>query len=282
MNRHVHCLWYDTEKREGQAMIDFHTHFFPEQLASRAMKQLAHCSGGLEPVYDGTRSGLVERMRLDGIDLSVALMIATKPSQESSVNRFAVENNHGPVICFGSVHPRSRQVLDHLKQLKEAGIIGIKLHPDYQDFDIDDPDAMRLYAKAAELGLITVFHMGLDIGYDYPGKSRPAALARALPAFQGAPVVAAHFGGYMRWEEVRDELVGKTVYFDTSYCHSRIPAPIARRLIREHGVDRFLFGSDAPWSSPRLEAGMIRHMDLTESEQAAILDGNARKLLGLH
>jgi len=262
-------------------MIDFHTHFFPDQLAARAINQLSRGSGGLEPVFDGTRAGLIDCMNRDGIDRSVSLMIATKPSQETSVNRFTVENNHGPVICFGSVHPRSRHALDHLKQLKDSGIIGVKFHPEYQDFDIDDPDVMRLYVKIAELGLITVFHMGLDIGYDYPGRSRPAALARALSAFQGAPVVAAHFGGYMLWEEVRTELVGKPVYFDTSYCHSRIPAPVARRLIREHGANRILFGSDAPWSSPALEVRMIRHLDLTEQEKAAILDGNARRLLGL-
>lgn len=262
-------------------MIDFHTHFFPDHLAVRAMNQLSRVSGGLVPVYDGTRESLIDRMKHDGIDWSVALMIATKPSQEMSVNRFAVENNHGPIICFGSVHPRSRHASDQLKQLKDAGISGVKLHPEYQDFAIDDPDAMRLYEKIASLGLITVFHMGLDIGYDYPGKSQPAALARALPAFQGAPVVAAHFGGYMLWEEVRRELVGKPIYFDTSYCHSRIPAPVARRLIHEHGSNRILFGSDAPWSSPELEARMIRHLDLTKSEQDAILDGNARRLLGL-
>lgn len=263
-------------------MIDFHTHFFPDQLAGRALNHLSHGSGGLMPVFDGTRAGLIERMHHDGIDRCVALMIATKPSQETSVNRFALESNHGPITCFGSVHPRSRHALDHLKQLKESGIIGIKFHPDYQGFDIDDPEAMKLYEKMSEMGFITVFHMGLDIGYDYPGRSRPAALARALPVFQGAPVVAAHFGGYMLWEEVRESLVGKPVYFDTSYCHSRIPAPVARRLIREHGADRILFGSDAPWSSPELEVRMIQHMDLTESEQTAILDGNARKLLGLH
>lgn len=262
-------------------MIDFHMHVFPDQLAERALGMLSHKSGGIEPVFDGTLAGLKSIMKDDGIDIGVVLMIATKPSQESSVNRFAIENNKDNLVFFGSIHPKSRHIHDHLKRLKEAGIRGIKLHPEYQEFSIDDPELLPIYAMIAEMGLITVFHTGLDIGYDYPGRSRPKALASVLPAFQGAPVIAAHFGGYMLWEEVARELVGKPVYLDTSYCHSRIPAPVASRLIRDHGVDRILFGSDAPWSRPRLEISMINHLDLTEPEKDAILDGNARRLLGL-
>lgn len=262
-------------------MIDFHLHVFPDQLAERALEILSRNSGGIEPVFDGTLAGLKNLMLKDGVDIGVVLLIATKPSQESSINRFAIENNKDNLVFFGSIHPKSKHIRDHLKHLKEAGIRGIKFHPEYQGFSIDDPELLPIYAMIAEMGLITVFHTGLDIGFDYPGQSRPQALARALPAFQGAPVVAAHFGGYMLWDEVERELVGKPIYLDTSYCHSRIPLPVANRLIREHGADRILFGSDAPWSRPRREIIMINHLDLTEQEREAILDGNARRLLGL-
>jgi predicted TIM-barrel fold metal-dependent hydrolase len=262
-------------------MIDFHMHAFPDQLAERAIGILSKNSGGIEPVFDGTISGLKSMMKADGVDYGVVLMIATKPSQEASVNRFAIENNKDNLVFFGSIHPKSKHVRDHLKQLKEAGIHGIKLHPEYQGFSIDDPDLLPIYAMIAEMGLITVFHTGIDIGFDYPGHSRPHALARVLPAFQGAPVVAAHFGGYMLWDEVTRELIGQPIYLDTSYCHSRIPLPVAKRLIRDHGADRILFGSDAPWSRPSQEIIMIDHLDLTEQEKDAILDGNARRLLSL-
>jgi len=262
-------------------MIDFHMHVFPDHLAERAMKTLSQHGGGLEPVFDGTLAGLRQLLSDEGLDAGVVLTIATKPSQEASVNRFALQHNRDNIFFFGSVHPHSHHAFDHLRQLKEAGIRGIKLHPEYQGFSIDDPQALPLYEAIAELGMITVFHMGLDIGYDLPSRCRPAALASVLPFFQGAPVVAAHYGGYMLWDEVGRELVGKPVYLDTSYSHSRIPAPIATRLIRDHGADRILFGSDAPWSRPFLEAQMIRHLDLTEKEIEMILDGNARRLLGM-
>ncbi len=262
-------------------MIDFHLHAFPDQLAERALATLSHKSGGMESCFDGTVQGLKNLLQRDGVDFGVVLSIATRPGQETSVNRFAIENNTDNLFFFGSIHPQSANILEQLHMLREAGIKGIKFHPEYQNFEVDDPAMLPIYQLIAEMGFITVFHAGLDIGFDVPGRSRPRALARILPCFAGAPVVAAHFGGYMLWEEVERELVGKPVYLDTSYSFANIPLPLATRIIRNHGVGRILYGSDAPWSVPALEQRLLRHLPLTDMEKAAIFDGNARRLLGL-
>lgn len=263
------------------SMIDFHLHMFPDHLAPQALASLSRNSGGLAPCFDGTANGLQALMRQEGIDLGVVLTIVTKPGQERSVNRFAIEHNHGNLIVFGSIHPGSHHINQQLAALKAAGIRGIKLHPEYQQFAVDDPAMLPIYQKIAELGFITVLHAGADLAYDLPHLCRPQALAKVLPWFQGAPVVAAHFGGYMLWEEVARELIGKPVYFDTSFCYGNLPAPMMTRLIRAHGVERILFGSDAPWSHPHQEIDLIRHLDLSETERQAILDTNARRLLQL-
>jgi predicted TIM-barrel fold metal-dependent hydrolase len=262
-------------------MIDFHLHMFPDHLAQRALHTLSRTGGGLEPCFDGTAAGLQALMAQNGIDVGVALMIATKPEQEMSVNRFAIEHNHDNLVVFGSINPHSKLIRKHLLMLKEAGIKGIKLHPEYQQFAVDAPEILPIYQMIAEMGFITVFHAGADIGFDLPYNCRPRALAKALPYFQGASVVAAHFGGYIFWEEVARELVGKPVYFDTSYCYGTLPIPMMTRMIRDHGVDHILYGSDAPWSDPRQEIGLIHHLALTDAEKSAILDHNARRLLGL-
>ncbi|MEA4889181.1 MAG: amidohydrolase family protein [Clostridiaceae bacterium] len=262
-------------------MIDFHMHIFPDQLAGRALSTISRNSGGLEPCFDGTLAGLQTLMKSNGIDNGVVLMIATKPEQETAINRFAIEHSHGNLLFFGSVHPHSKNIRKNLQMLKEAGIRGIKLHPEYQNFSVDDPEVLPVYQMIAEMGFITVFHAGLDIGFDVPGRCRPAALARILPYFEGAPVVAAHLGGYMLWEEVERELVGKPIFFDTAYSYGTIPLPLVNRIIREHGVERILFGSDTPWSNPGQEITFINHLTLTAAEKNAVLDHNARRLLGL-
>ena len=262
------------------AIIDFHLHAFPDHLASRALDALSRTGGGLVPCFDGTLSGLKTLLQAQGIQQGVVLTIATKPGQEDSVNRFAIENNTPDLMFFGSVHPHSKQIPAHLRELKAAGIRGIKFHPEYQRFSVDDPAMLPIYRLIAEMGFITVFHAGLDVGFDVPGRCRPAALARILPAFAGAPVVAAHFGGYMLWDEVERELVGKPIYLDTAYSHSRVLIPQVTRMIHNHGADRILFGSDAPWSNPGLECGLIQRLDIPSADKHAILEGNARRLLG--
>ena len=88
-------------------LIDFHTHAFPDALASRAMSSL----GGrvdFAPTSDGTVSGLIKSMDEDGVDISVVCNIATNPRQNVKVNSFAVETlkTHGDrLVPLGSIHP---------------------------------------------------------------------------------------------------------------------------------------------------------------------------------
>lgn len=89
-------------------------------------------------------SGLIQRMDKSGIDRSVVLNIATNANQEPSVNRFAVsllENDR--LIPFGSVFPGSDTWEQTLGFLAENGIRGIKLHPEYQNFDLDCDEAFK-------------------------------------------------------------------------------------------------------------------------------------------
>jgi len=263
-------------------IIDFHAHCFPEAVAAAAMPKLAAHGGVREPAFDGTAAGLLATMDSAGIDCCVVANIATNPRQQRSVNGFAISLLENPrFIPFGSVHPDSPGALDELRRLRAAGIRGIKLHPDYQDFFPDEPRMFPIYREAARLGLITLFHAGVDIGLCYPVRSTPERLARALPQFDGAPVVAAHFGGYILWREVVDHLCGQDIYFDTSYCARKMPLPWAREIIETHGADRVLFGTDLPWVDPLDEIGFARLASKDEAMAADILGNNAASLLKL-
>lgn len=263
-------------------IIDFHTHCFPDKLASKAMEILRLRSGITRPFHDGTVDGLLSLQKADGVDYSVVLNIATNPHQQKNVNDFAISLKEvDGIIPFGSVHPDSPDALDELSRLSENGIKGVKLHPDYQGYFVDDKKMIPIYEKIAELGLITLFHCGFDIGYPEPVHCTAEALASVLPVFGNAPVVAAHFGGIWSMPETRKYLAGKNVYLDTAYGYGMLTPRYAKEIIDIHGADKILFGSDAPWNAPSQDIELVKCFGLTEDEEKAVLGENARKLLGL-
>lgn len=262
-------------------VIDFHTHAFPQKIAEKAMKVLRRNAGNIDPYTNGTVESLEAYMARSGVDCCVLLNIATNARQQRSVNDFSIAVNREPVISFGSVFPGAPDALEELERLKAAGVKGIKLHPDYQKFFVDDPAVFPIYRKTAELGMITVFHSGVDIEYFEPVHCTPERLRRVLPEFGDAPVVAAHMGGYLCWYDVEKYLVGQNVYLDTAFSYGRMPREHARRIMLNHGVEKVLLGSDLPWSGTHHEIQFIRSLELTPEQEAAVLGGNAERLLGL-
>lgn len=262
-------------------ILDFHTHAFPEKIAGKAMAVLSKKCGNVEPMTDGTVSGLLAHMDSHGVDRAVVLGIATNPRQMHSVNDFAASIQSERLIPFGSVHPDAPDVMEELHRIHALGLRGVKFHPEYQDFFVNEERMLPIYELCDRLGLVVVFHAGVDIGYPNPVHCTPARLAEVLSAFPKGRVVAAHFGGYALWTDVEACLAGKNLYLDTSYSYSRMPGPHASAIVKKHGADRILFGSDLPWSDERSERRFVDSFDLTEAEREAILGGNAVKLLGL-
>ncbi len=263
-------------------IIDFHTHAFPDAIASRAIAKLAQASGGLTPYTDGTIDGLCASMQQSGVDMAVVLSIATNAHQQQHVNDFAAAiNDRAQVIAFGSVFPDAPDALDELDRIKALGLKGVKLHPDYQGFNVDDPKMKPLYQKISSLGLITVFHAGFDYGFCPPYGATPDKMETAIGWFD-SPVVAAHWGGINCGEEVIKRLCGReNLYFDTSFGYSMMPRCIAESILEKQGADHMLFGTDSPWHTAPMEWRLLDTLGLSDSEREAIAYGNAKQLLGL-
>jgi predicted TIM-barrel fold metal-dependent hydrolase len=262
-------------------IIDFHTHAFPDPIAPRAMQALSFAAGGLKPQTEGTVSSLKEQLKADDVHLGVVLSIATNPAQQKKVNDFAIAVNQDPMLfAFGSVHPDAEDALEELERLHSAGIQGVKFHPEYQGFYADDEKMKPIYQKISQLGLITVFHAGQDIGFLPPYHAMPDQLLGALKWLQG-PVVAAHWGGMGCAGEVIEKLCGENLYFDLSFGYGLIPKKQAQLILEKHTPDRLLFGSDLPWHRPSWEMRLLDTLEISESDKDKICCQNARNLLGI-
>lgn len=260
--------------------IDFHTHAFADEIAERAIAKLS-ATAGLPPQANGTVGDLVQKLDAWGIDRAVLLPIATKPSQQRKINDWAMSVNSDRILAFGSVHPDAQDALDELSRIHALGFKGIKLHPDYQGFFIDDAHLFPIYEKCAQLGLIIVFHAGFDALSPDVIHAVPEASARVAARFPSLTMVLAHLGGFRRWDEVEQHLVGNNVYLDTAFIADEISDEQALRIIRRHGADKILLASDCPWHTPLQEVSMLRRLPLTDSELALIFHQNAERLLQL-
>ena len=260
-------------------LIDFHTHAFPGRIAAGVVEKLAIGAGGLRPSTDGTVGDLVKRLKeLDA--MGVLLSVATKPSQQRTINDWMASQRGDRIIPFGSVFPLADDAVDELERVAALGLRGIKLHPEYQGYDVDDPRVRPLYRKIGQLKLIVVFHAGQDMAYMPPCRCAPAMLERAMEYLEGAQVVAAHWGGLLMGEKVLKDLKpAPNLYLDTSYSHGRVLIPVVRALIEAHGPEHILFGSDTPWSSIEDEVRLIESLKLPAATRDAIFFGNARRLL---
>ena len=263
-------------------LIDFHTHCFPDKIAERAIEKLQFVSGGLTPYTDGTVSGLQRSMKNNGVDSAVVLSIATNAKQQANVNDFAASINNGhDIIAFGSVFPDAPDALDELDRIKSMGLKGVKLHPDYQGFNADDPKMKPIYKKISSLGLITVFHAGADYGFPPPYGATPEKLETAIGWFD-SPVIAAHWGGIDCYKGVLDRLCGlDNLYFDTSFGYSMMPRYYAEKIIEKQGTEHMVFGTDTPWHTAEMEWRLLDTLNLSDSEREAISYKNAQKLLGI-
>jgi predicted TIM-barrel fold metal-dependent hydrolase len=261
------------------SMIDFHTHCFPDALAERAIGLLAERSER-KPFYDGTAGGLTAYMRGNGIDKAVVCNIATNAKQTAKVNDFAISlKGYENLIPFGSIHPGFREYKAEIGRLKAAGIRGLKFHPDYQEYFADDPAMTAVCEYAAGLGMILLFHTGLDIGLRGVVRCTPDRLINVVKALPGATIVAAHMGGYKYADITEDYLIGENLYFDTSNTLTLLPKRQAERMIKNHGADKILFATDGPWFDAKKDIRYIDGLNLTAGEKDAIFHKNAERLL---
>ncbi len=263
-------------------MIDFHTHIFPEKIASKTLDFLeSRCH--THPYTNGMASGLLASTSKAGLAFSVVLPVVTNPSQFDSINRFALQMQDpgAGLLSFGGIHPDNEDYREKLCYIRDAGIKGIKLHPDYQGVMIDDIRYKRIISYATELGLIISVHAGFDPGYPECVHCPPRLARDVIREVQPDRLILAHMGGYRRWDEVEEYLVGESVWFDTAVVLGDIPDDQFLRIVRNHGADRILFGTDSPWAGQREFVQYLRELPLTEEEREQIFRLNALDLLGL-
>ncbi|MGY0488265.1 amidohydrolase family protein [Streptomyces sp. WG-D5] len=251
--------------------MDAHTHVWPDHIAARALEGRVP---GMDAAFNGTVRGLRASLERSGIDRSVVMGIADHARHVHRTNEFIGSLKSDQLVPFGTVHPEL-SVEENLDSLRRHGVTGVKLHPLFQGFALDDP---RIWALLEAFGseFPVIMHVGKGGTPETDARATPVMLAAIVDAFPGLRLVACHFGGFHRLDEVEEQVVGKQVLLETSWppTLAGLDAGRVRDVIRRHGADRVVFGSDWPMSDPAAEMQVIRGLGLNEEETAGILGGN--------
>ncbi len=261
-------------------VIDVHTHAFPDFLAPKAMAKL-EAQADTRAHLDGTITALLSSMDRAGIAAAVVSSIATEPHQFPSILKWCRHIAGPRLIPFPSLHPRSPDAAEEITLIAQAGFKGIKLHPEYQDFVVDNPSLAGFYREIESAGLIILFHAGYDISFPDSDRSSPERISQINSSFPSLRLIASHLGGYRQWEKAIRFLVDRDIYLDTSYTIGHISPELFDEIIHEHSPERLLFGSDSPWTDQAAAVGEMRHLDLEPSLAERILSRNAENLLGM-
>lgn len=267
-------------------LIDCHMHMFPERLAPGTLDHLSKVCG-TKPNTDGTLGGALDFIRQAGVDLGVALHIATSPKSQRNVNNFALEcqeQSAGKLLSFGSVHPDAPDALEELRRIRDMGLRGVKLHPDYQHFYFQDARCYPIYEEMASLGLALTIHAGFDPLSPNDIHAPAAAVARVARDFPNLTIIAAHMGGLGYGATEESGIFGlENVWFDTAVlavCYKGQEKRFAEHA-RRHGVERVLFGTDCPWDTVENTRAFIERAGLTSRELEMIYGENAKRLFHL-
>jgi predicted TIM-barrel fold metal-dependent hydrolase len=162
----------------------------------------------------------------------------------------------------------------------QAGLRGIKLHPYYQDFELDDPALFHFFRVLEQMGLLVVCHTGFDFAFPRDRKADPLRIVRLLDKVPSLKFVATHIGAWEDWDEVERHLLGKPVYMEISMSLELLGPTRGREFLTAHPADRILFGTDSPWTSQAETLRLARALGLGPERERRLLWENALALLG--
>ena len=265
------------EQPKKYRIIDAHCHIYPAKIAAKAVTAIGNFYG-IKMSEDGTADSLIKEGAAIGVEKYVVHSTATTVHQVRSINEYIYGEMcaHPEFVGFMTLHNEMTEeaIEEEVELALSRGMKGVKLHPDFQKFNIDD--AENIYRVTAGR-LPVLLHMG-DKRYDF---SSPVRLRKMAEKYPEQIFIGAHFGGYSVWDKVECLKDLPNVYFDTSSSLYFLDKGKASELIHRFGHKRYFFGTDFPMWIPREELKRFLALDLTEEEREDILYRNAAELLGI-
>lgn len=185
-------------------------------------------------------------------------------------------------LPFGSVNPKAPAWEEELRRCVELHRMrGIRLHPNYHGYKLDDPEFRRLLALAAELKLVVQLALLMeDERMMHPLLRVEPVETGPLPAVlnetPGARLVLLNALGKVRGKALNDLVKTGEVYVEIGMLEG--VAGIGT-LLESVPLERVLFGSHAPLFYLESALLKLKETPLTAGQLRAIGRENAERVL---
>lgn len=258
-------------------VIDCHSHIYPEKIAARASKSVGDFYSIPMDIENASTATLLDICADSPITHHVVCSVAVKPATVESINDFIASEctAHSNLIGFATMHQDYPDPEREINRAIEMGLKGLKIHPDTQMVNMDDPRLMEVY-EIIQGRIPLLVHTG-DYRYDY---SHPRRLKNVLKTFPDLVVDAAHFGGWSVYDYAVEFLEDERCFFDVCSSMEYLGPRRTEELIRHYGTSRIMFASDFPMWNPLSEYERFRKLNFTEREFEDMRWHNCERYLG--
>jgi predicted TIM-barrel fold metal-dependent hydrolase len=286
-------------------IVDVHTHTPSHRDQVPAGERVLNIAWRPDRAVTATTTWADYAAAFDGVvDASIACLIAAGPDQTglavdvSRINDLTAEfvrANPARRIGFASVHPDAPGAVEELERaVGDLGLRGIKLGPNYQNFEPLSASALRLYDWAASRRLPILFHQGASPIRAAPLRyAHPLAMDEIAIRFPELRIVMAHLGHPWQADTITVIRKHPNVYADVSANFYR-PWSFysAMRIATEWNVlPKLLLGSDYPIATPAETIAGLRALndiprraglpEIPDDAIEAIIERESLALLGL-
>jgi hypothetical protein len=178
----------------------------------------------------------------------------------------------GFLVPFGTVNPALPDWQEDLRRCHEVhGMRGIRLHPNYHGYRLDEPVAADLLASAAQRGLLVQIALVMEDERTQHPLLRvppvdPKPLTDLAARIPGLRLVVLNGNRLPKLPALRDIAMVEGIGG-------------VRRLIDEAGLEQVLFGSHFPLFLFESAALKVKEAGLDAGQTAAIFEANARRLM---
>ncbi|MBS1851126.1 MAG: amidohydrolase family protein [Acidobacteria bacterium] len=188
------------------------------------------------------------------------------------------------LVPFGCVNPKLPDWEEELRRCHEVHRMpGVRLYPGYHGYTLADPELTHLLSLAASRGLMVQIALSMEDPRTQspmmivpPTDPTPLAdLVPRLPKLRLLLLNAGYWGGHAT-PEVKEITQANNVYFDMA-MNEGIGG--LSRLLDTISPERIVFGSHFPFFYFESALLKVKSAGLPRDQEAALYEGNARRLL---